>query len=450
MIQAAAVKAGEKKAKQPLTKIERNRIFALMVLCFCTVFFWATYEQQGNTLGLWAKDFTERRIAPSPDAKAIVPPIAPADDGAEKETAGSIIFTSAKQGNDGSYTIKLRDQDFVLKGAALTMYQDFAKQREPLLREYETAKAEAENSLTGKAKTFAIAKAKLPLDDLESKALRDLEPQVGWTADTPGHMLFTKAKELPNNELSIAVDDQEFALKGKVLEAYKALATAHEPIQREFENQRVTLTAQLTGKELADALKEARKPLEENEKAAFAAIQKEAGWTMPTTWYQSFNPFMIFTLTPLVTLFWAYQTKKKKEPSSSVKMAIGCILVGASYIVMVFAAMSMGLGRTSLMWLTGSTFLLTIGELYLSPIGLSLVTKLAPARMVSMMMGMWFLANFAGNYLAGFLGGFWEKWPKELFFTVLASIAIGTGIVIILLLKPIQKAIGGQEAATDL
>ena len=105
-------------------------------------------------------------------------------------------------------------------------------------------------------------------------------------------------------------------------------------------------------------------------------------------------------------------------------MALGCFLAGASFLVMVLAAHGTGPEeRRSIAWLVGTVFILTIGELYLSPIGLSLVTKVAPARIVSMMMGIWFLSSFFGNYFSGFLGTFWERMPNEVF-----PYADGTGL----------------------
>jgi proton-dependent oligopeptide transporter, POT family len=96
-------------------------------------------------------------------------------------------------------------------------------------------------------------------------------------------------------------------------------------------------------------------------------------------------------------------------------------------------------------WLVAFTLLVTLGELYLSPVGLSLVTKLAPARMVSMMMGVWFLSSFARNWGAGFLGIYWEKMPKEVFFLIMAAIAFAAGVIILLLLKPLRRAIGPDQ-----
>jgi POT family proton-dependent oligopeptide transporter len=101
--------------------------------------------------------------------------------------------------------------------------------------------------------------------------------------------------------------------------------------------------------------------------------------------------------------------------------------------------------RRSVMWLLSTTFVLTIGELYLSPIGLSLVTKVAPARIVSMMMGVWFLSSFFGNYLSGFLGTFWEVMPRDQFFLMLAAIPIGAGIMMFLINRPLQKIVAKHD-----
>ena len=104
-----------------------------------------------------------------------------------------------------------------------------------------------------------------------------------------------------------------------------------------------------------------------------------------------------------------------------------------------------GLGETekiTFLWLAGCTFIYTIGELYLSPIGLSLVTKVAPAQLVSMLMGMWFLSSFFGNYLSGFLGTYYEKMPRDSFFMMLMILGLLTGAAIFALNKPLKKAIG--------
>jgi POT family proton-dependent oligopeptide transporter len=167
------------------------------------------------------------------------------------------------------------------------------------------------------------------------------------------------------------------------------------------------------------------------------------GWEMPSTWFQSVNPMFIFLFTPLLNLFWGWQSARGKEPASVTKMAMGCGLLGLSFLPLIYITAGLGADqRISFLWLVGSTFVYTLGELYLSPIGLSLVTKVAPARLVSMLMGMWFLSSFLGNFLSGYLGTFYEKISRESFFFLLAALGVAAGLAIFALLIPLRKAIG--------
>jgi len=170
------------------------------------------------------------------------------------------------------------------------------------------------------------------------------------------------------------------------------------------------------------------------------------GLAIPSTWFLAFNPLLIFLLAPLLNLYWSWQTRRDTEPSSIMKMAIGCFLAGAACAVMVFAAQGIGPEeRRSAAWLFGAVFILTLGELYLSPIGLSLVTKAAPDRIASMMMGTWFLASFFGNYFAGFLGTFWERISHESFFLMLTALGLGGGIVIWMLARRLENVVEGHN-----
>jgi POT family proton-dependent oligopeptide transporter len=173
------------------------------------------------------------------------------------------------------------------------------------------------------------------------------------------------------------------------------------------------------------------------------------GVAIPSTWFQAFNPAMIFIFAPMLGGFWAWQNRRRQEPSSLMKMGIGCSLLGLSYIIMIVA--SQGLEpemRRSVMWLVGATGVLTLGELYLSPIGLSFISKVAPARMVSMMMGVWFMSNFFGNYLSGYLGTFWEVWPREQFFMVLTGLGLGAGVLMFVIARPLQRIVEKHDQLT--
>jgi len=166
------------------------------------------------------------------------------------------------------------------------------------------------------------------------------------------------------------------------------------------------------------------------------------GWEMPSTWYQSFNPIVIFAFAPVLNVFWAWQARRNKEPNSVIKMAIGCFLLGLSFIIMIVAVQQLSPEtRISVLWILSTTFILTIGELYLSPIGLSLVTKVAPQRIVSMMMGVWFLSSFFGNYLSGYIGTYWERMSREAFFGMLMVLGLAAGFAILVLSRPISRVV---------
>ena len=169
------------------------------------------------------------------------------------------------------------------------------------------------------------------------------------------------------------------------------------------------------------------------------------GFTIPSTWYQSFNPFMIFCFVPVLNAFWSRQAARDAEPSSLSKLAIGCALCGAGFLVMIAGGLAATPGvKQSLLWLVGATAVFTIGELYLSPIGLSFVSKVAPARLVSTLMGVWFLANFFGNYGAGWLGSFYETMPKAQYFGLMTAIGLAGGGVLWALNRPLQRAVGAK------
>ena len=144
---------------------------------------------------------------------------------------------------------------------------------------------------------------------------------------------------------------------------------------------------------------------------------------IPTTWFQAFNPFMIFAFTPFVVALWTRQAARGTEPSTISKMALGCLGVAAANLIMALAAFKAGGGKASWLWLFWYFAVVTVGELYLSPVGLSLVTKVAPARILSMMMGVWLATSFVGNFLAGYIGSFWSRMDKPEFFLVVAAIA---------------------------
>jgi POT family proton-dependent oligopeptide transporter len=159
---------------------------------------------------------------------------------------------------------------------------------------------------------------------------------------------------------------------------------------------------------------------------------------IPVTWFQAFNPLMIFAFTPLIVGLWSWQASRGREPSTITKMALGCFGVALSYLIMVAAAWVAQGDEASWWWLLAFFVAITVGELYLSPISLSLVSKAAPVRMLSTMMGLWLATSFTGNLIAGWLGSFWSAMDKTSFFLMLASLAALAGIVIFAFNRPLK------------
>jgi len=162
---------------------------------------------------------------------------------------------------------------------------------------------------------------------------------------------------------------------------------------------------------------------------------------IPTTWFQAFNPFMIFAFTPFVVALWARQARRAAEPSTLTKMALGCFGCAAANGIMALAALYAGPDKASWLWLLGYFVVITLGELYISPIGLSLVSKVAPASHLAMMMGVWLATSFTGNFLAGYLGSFWSSMQKPAFFVMIAAVACAAGVTIWAFNRPLRAAL---------
>jgi POT family proton-dependent oligopeptide transporter len=169
------------------------------------------------------------------------------------------------------------------------------------------------------------------------------------------------------------------------------------------------------------------------------------GWEFPAGYFQSLGAIFIVLFAPVFAWLWLYLNKRKKEPSSPGKFSMGLYLVGMGFLVMVAAAYfsTKGGGRVSPGWLMATYFLHTMGELSLSPVGLSTVTKLAPVRVAGLMMGVWFLASAVGNYLGGRMAGMYETLSLTTLFAIAAAVPIGAGVILMFLVKPIKRLMGG-------
>ena len=168
------------------------------------------------------------------------------------------------------------------------------------------------------------------------------------------------------------------------------------------------------------------------------------GWTVPTSWFVSIQAMFVILLSPVFAWLWVWLGPR--EPSTPVKFAFGLLFAGLSFVLLLPAgAMAQRGGGVlvSSLWLVAAYFLQVVGELCLSPVGNSVVTKLAPPRIVGMMMGVWFLAIAAGNKLAGLIAGLSATIPFTTLFGAVAATTIGAAAVLFLLIGPIRRLMGG-------
>ncbi len=172
---------------------------------------------------------------------------------------------------------------------------------------------------------------------------------------------------------------------------------------------------------------------------------------VPAAWFQSLNPFFIILCAPLLAALWVKMGKS--EPNSPVKFALAMFSLALGFACMIGAALEQNgdmTVKTSMMWLVGAYFFHTIGELCLSPIGLSMVTKLAPLRLASLMMGAWFGANAIANYIAGVVGAsIGEAGPLAIFSGIAITAVIAGGLLLLFSNKLISWMHGAEGATSD-
>ena len=183
--------------------------------------------------------------------------------------------------------------------------------------------------------------------------------------------------------------------------------------------------------------------------AQTAVVKRIRGNEIEVTasWFQILNSFFIIALAPLVGRIW----ETRFNPSAPVKFGLGLILLGIGFAALATASMGVPKGAKtaslSMWWLVGAYLFHTLGELFVSPVGLSYVSKLAPARLVGLMFGIWFLASAIANYLAGITGGMIdsisESYGLGVFFLIYTAIPVVAGIVLIALSSGIKKMMHG-------
>jgi POT family proton-dependent oligopeptide transporter len=155
-------------------------------------------------------------------------------------------------------------------------------------------------------------------------------------------------------------------------------------------------------------------------------------FVVPMTWFQSLNPLFIFLFTPLILRWWVWQGRRNREPAAIGKMSLGAALLGAAFLMIAVASADLESGGVRASWTVVVLFMavLTVGELFFMPIGLSLVTKLAPPEDRATVIGGWFILAFVANLLAGLLGRNFGAWPPGIFFTICGGVAFVSAVLL--------------------
>ena len=193
----------------------------------------------------------------------------------------------------------------------------------------------------------------------------------------------------------------------------------------------------------------------------FAAQQTDRvffGWEMPASWTQSFNAIFVVILAAVAPYVWSYLHQRNMEPSAPTKQAIGLLLLSLGYLFICIGVQGVEPGvKVSIIWITGLYFIHTLGEISLSPIGLSMVNKLTPVRFASLMMGIWFMSTASANKFAGMLGGLYPEDGKvkhllgfEIatlfdFFMIFVVMSAVASLILFLLSKKLQRMMHGVE-----
>ncbi len=170
------------------------------------------------------------------------------------------------------------------------------------------------------------------------------------------------------------------------------------------------------------------------------------GFVFPASWFQFVQPIFVVTLAPVFAWIWMAMSRRRVEPPSPAKFAFGLLFAGLAFALLVPPARSAEAGaQVSMYWLIGTYFLQTLGELCLSPVGMSTMTKLAPDRLAGFVMGIWFLSTSIGNWMAGKAASLYSSMPLPTLFGSVAVPSIAAAVVLALLIKPTVKLMSGVK-----
>jgi dipeptide/tripeptide permease len=401
---------------------ESRAIKALLAVFTCVILFFAIFHQNGDALTIWAEDYTDREMAQGITKTA--------------DAAGmaQLVENSPLIKDKATYEASMEFLNATQNALPKKTKQDFsnlklcAEKIERIDKSYKyfsnltPAMVPALLSNPVDSTTNAKISSDSSLNEVDKAMLLNL-------AATPSQQLPSVLSD--NKSLEVLATETENQLKVKESTLVKSKDTVEQKaLKLEIES-------------LNSAL-HVFKYLKANELIHQAKGEAPNLKLYSTELYQSINPFWVVVLTPVMVGVWGFFRRKKKEPSTPAKIAIGLVITALSALVMVGAVFATnGLSvKAGSMWLLASYGVITIGELCLSPMGLSLVSKLSPPRITALMMGGFFLAISVGNKMSGMLSSLWEGFDansKQNFFYLNFALVLGAALLLFLMLRWLNR-----------
>ena len=374
----------EQTDKRSLSKIERDRIAVILTLTFFCIAFWSVFEQAGTSLNIFAKKETNRHV---PIAIATtLPGFLPNQDELDAKIAIKELREDLVEANNSLEALALEDElEMTIRSSILS--GSFDEINDLLVAHSDNVSPEA-------------------LNDFD-EALDSLQGTYDGAAHAIGKA--NEARRIAEYEaLDFSVDFSDLSPILKEGQEYQA--KIEEEINKEYAERVASL--QGVDESVLDSVRnEARNNVLKRAQKAF--IDAETGnvdkensiWTFPTTWYQSVNAFVVVLFVPIFNMMWGFLRRRNLEPSTPIKFGVGLIFLSVAFLFMIFGALQsvQTRGNAGAYWLLLTYTFCTFGELCLSPVGLSMVSRLAPPRFASLLMGVWFLSSAVAGYLSGYL-----------------------------------------------
>jgi hypothetical protein len=394
---------------RPLDRKDYDRIFVIVTLSIFSIAFFAAFEQAGSSLNVFAKKNTDRSIA---DSAINVSP----------EFVKGYLMNNEKVIEYKSIITRIEaleeQANKIAKGGTSQV------QREPFRDRF--------------VRLFSFAKN----DDNGNMPIAELYPMLRVKANE----IKERFKDREDSEFKRLTDSLD-----KIAQRYPALLGNMNELKKRLEDLEDDKNPGI--KDIKSSI-EALSKVEEGFGDNFVPVENM--FTFPATWYQSVNSLCIVIFAPIFALIWGVLARYRIEPSTPTKFALGALLISAALFVMIPGAVEAKAtgGKAAAYWLVLCYMLATWGELCLSPVGLSMVTKLAPVRYASLLMGVWFLASSIAYVLAGRMAGYFgagegisfflgEKSGLADFFLLMAIIPMIIGFIALALAPKLKRMMHG-------